>query len=184
MKPGFKLALDIGPIFVFFAAYFTADNIFVATGVFMVATLVAVIVYKVKEGKVPFNLILTAVIVTVFGGLTLALNDDRFIKMKPTMIYALFSAMLFGGLMTGRPFLKLVFESSFPPMEHDGWKALTLRWAWFFAFSAVLNEIIWRNFSEEFWVSFKLFGFMPLTIVFAMAQMPLMNRFAIEEEEA
>ncbi|MBI1180935.1 MAG: septation protein A [Alphaproteobacteria bacterium] len=182
MKPGLKLLLDLGPLVVFFGAYFSG-NIFIATGAFMAATVAAIAVYRLKTGHVPANQIITLVIVLLFGGLTLWLHDDRFIKMKPTMIYTLFAAILFSGFVTGRPLLKLVFESAFPPMEERGWRLLTLRWALFFAAMAVVNEVVWRSFSEQFWVSFKLFGFLPLTMLFAVAQLPLMNRYALEEAE-
>ncbi len=183
MSPGLKLLLDLGPLVVFFAAYFKG-NIFIATGAFMAATVGAIAFYWAKTRHVPMSQIITLVIVLVFGGLTLALDDPRFIKMKPTMIYALFSAILFGGLATGRSLLKVVFESAFPPLTERGWRILTLRWAVFFAVLAVLNEVIWRSFSEQFWVSFKLFGFLPLTMVFAMAQMGVMNRHALPRETA
>lgn len=177
MSAGLKLLLDIGPLVVFFAAYFKG-NIYVATGAFMAATVTAIAIYWFKVRHIPMSQIITLVIVLVFGGLTLALDDPRFIKMKPTMIYVLFAAILFGGLATGRSLLKVVFEAAFPPLTEAGWRILTLRWAIFFAVLAVLNEAIWRNFSEEFWVSFKLFGFLPLTMVFAMAQIGVMNRHA------
>jgi len=177
MSAGLKLLLDLGPLVVFFAAYFKG-NIYVATGAFMAATVTAIAIYWFKVRHIPMSQIITLVIVLVFGGLTLALDDPRFIKMKPTMIYVLFAAILFGGLATGRSLLKVVFEAAFPPLTEAGWRILTLRWAIFFAVLAVLNEAIWRNFSEEFWVSFKLFGFLPLTMVFAMAQIGVMNRHA------
>jgi intracellular septation protein len=183
MSPGLKLLLDLGPLVVFFAAYF-AGKIYVATGAFMIATVIAISIYWARTRHIPANQIITLVIVLLFGGLTLWLHDDRFIKMKPTMIYSLFALILFSGLVTGRPFLKVVLEAAFPPMTDRGWSLLTLRWACLFAFMAVLNEVIWRSFSEQFWVSFKLFGFLPLTILFAMAQVPLMNRYAIPQEPA
>lgn len=178
MSAGLKLLLDLGPLVVFFAAYFKG-NIYIATGAFMAATVAAIAIYWLKTRHIPMSQIITLVIVLVFGGLTLALDDPRFIKMKPTMIYVLFAAILFGGLAAGRSLLKVVFEAAFPPMDEAGWRILTMRWAIFFAVLAVLNEAIWRNFSEEFWVSFKLFGFLPLTMVFAMLQMGVMNRHAI-----
>ncbi len=183
MSAGMKLLLDLGPLVIFFAAYYLG-NIYVATGAFMAATVAAIGVYWTKTRHIPTSQIITLVIVLLFGGLTLALDDPRFIKMKPTMIYVLFAAILFGGLATGRSLLKVVFEAAFPPMTEQGWRVLTLRWAIFFAVLAVLNEAIWRNFSEEFWVNFKLFGFLPLTMVFAMSQMGVMNRHAVPQEPA
>ena len=189
MSAGLKLMLDVGPLVVFFASYYLGnklvgpdgkhEGIFIATGTFMAATVAAIGVYWFRTRHIPLSQVITLVIVLVFGGLTLALDDPRFIKMKPTMIYVLFSAILFGGLATGRSLLRVVFESAFPPLDEAGWRILTMRWAMFFAVLAVLNEAIWRNFSEEFWVSFKLFGFLPLTMVFAMLQMGVMNRHAL-----
>ena len=181
MSAGVKLLLDLGPLVVFFGAYFKG-NIYIATGAFMAATVAAIAIYWLKTRHIPMSQIITLVIVLVFGGLTLALDDPRFIKMKPTMIYVLFSAILFGGLATGRSLLKVVFESAFPPLTEAGWRILTIRWACFFAVLAVLNEVIWRSFSEEFWVSFKLFGFLPLTMVFAMVQIGVMNRHAAPQD--
>ena len=180
LTPGMRMALDLGPLLVFFTAYMAGD-LFVATGAFMAATLVAVVIYKVRAGKVPLNLIVIATVVSIFGGLTLWLNDDHFIKIRPTIVSLLFASVLFIGHVLGRPFLKIVFEAAFPPMEQEGWRRLNLRWAWFFVFMAVLNEVIWRNFSEEFWVSFGVFGEIPITIVFALAQFPLIQRYMIEE---
>ena len=182
MTPGLRTALDLGPLLVFFGAYMAAD-LFVATGAFMVATLTAVVIYKIKTGTVPLNLIVIATVVSIFGGLTLWLNDDHFIKIRPTIVSLLFASVLFIGHVLDRPFLKIVFEAAFPVMEEEGWRRLNLRWAWFFTFMAVLNEVIWRNFSEAFWVSFGVFGEIPITIAFALAQIPLVQRYMIEDDE-
>jgi intracellular septation protein len=182
VSAGLKLLLDLGPLVVFFAAYY-AGGIFVATGAFMAATALAIGAYWAKERHVPPGQIITLVIVLVFGGLTLLLDDPRFIKMKPTMIYLLFAAILLGGLASGRSLLRVVFESAFPPMQEAGWRLLTLRWGIFFVVLAALNEAVWRSFSEEVWVNFKLFGFLPLTMGFAVAQVGLMNRYALPAED-
>jgi intracellular septation protein len=124
----------------------------------------------------------TAVIVVVFGGLTLVLHDDTFIKMKPTIIYVLFGVILLGGLAFNKPLLAIVFDSVFDLTE-EGWRKLTLRWAIFFLALAVLNEIVWRTQSTDFWVSFKVFGVLPLTFIFAALQYPLLQKYATAKEE-
>jgi intracellular septation protein len=128
---------------------------------------------------VPIMAIVTAVIVLVFGTLTLVLHDETFIKIKPTIIYGLFAAILGGGLLFGRSFIAILFNQMFN-LTPQGWRILTMRWALFFLAMAVLNEIIWRTQSTDFWVSFKLFGAVPLTMIFAMTQMPLMKRYHLE----
>lgn len=180
--PLFKLATELGPLVIFFAAN-AKFNLFVATGAFMVAIVVAIVASYVVVRHVPLMAIVTAVIVLVFGGLTLVLHDETFIKIKPTIIYALFSLALFVGVMLGRSFIAILFDQVFN-LTPQGWRLLTIRWAIFFAAMAVLNEIIWRTQSTDFWVAFKAFGVVPLTAVFAMAQMPLVKRYQIEEASA
>lgn len=180
--PLFKLATELGPLLIFFAAN-AKFNLFVATGAFMVAIVAAVIASYVVVRHVPLMALVTAVIVLVFGGLTLVLHDETFIKIKPTIIYALFAATLFVGVLMGRSFIAILFDQVFN-LTPQGWRLLTIRWAVFFAFMAVLNEIIWRTQSTDFWVAFKAFGAVPLTAVFAMAQMPLVKRYQIEDASA
>ena len=127
----------------------------------------------------PIMPIVTAIIVLVFGGLTLFLQDDMFIKLKPTIIYVLFGGVLLGGLVFGKSLLGIVFDSMFHLTE-EGWRKLTLRWALFFLALAVLNEIVWRNASTNIWVDFKVFGVMPLTFLFAALQVPLLQKYAVE----
>lgn len=172
INPLLKLALEIGPLVLFFAVNARA-GIFYGTGVFMVAVLAALVASWIMTRHLPVMAIVSAVVVTVFGGLTLALQDELFIKLKPTIIYALFAVVLAGGLATGRSFLAVVFDQAFN-LTPEGWRKLTVRWAAFFAVMAVVNEIVWRTQSTDFWVSFKLFGFIPLTFVFAMAQYRLL----------
>jgi intracellular septation protein len=174
----FKLATELGPLLVFFVAN-AKFNLFVATGAFMVAIVAAMIASYVVVRHIPIMAIVTAVIVLVFGTLTLVLHDETFIKIKPTIIYGLFAAILGGGLLFGRSFIAILFNQMFN-LTPQGWRILTMRWALFFLAMAVLNEIIWRTQSTDFWVSFKLFGAVPLTMIFAMTQMPLMKRYHLE----
>jgi intracellular septation protein len=171
---GTKLMIELGPLLAFFVAWFLAD-IFWATGVLMAATLVSVLASKVLLGRVSPVVIATAALVLVFGSLTFWFGDAHFIKMKPTIINLLFAGVLLGGLLTGRPLLKLLFGEAFNLTE-EGWRKLTLRWMVFFVVMAVVNEIVWRNFSEGAWVNFKVFGILPLTLIFAMSQIGLIKR--------
>ena len=180
LNPGLKLALDIGPLVLFFAAN-AKFGIYVATGAFMVAILVALAVSYAMTRHLAVMPLVTALIVLIFGGLTLVLHDDLFIKLKPTIIYALFGATLVGGLAFGKPLLGMVFDSVFH-LREEGWRKLTWRWAIFFFVLALINEIVWRTQTTDFWVSFKLFGVVPLTFLFAALQVPLLNKYSIEKE--
>ena len=178
LNPLLKLVLDLGPLALFFFAN-TRYGIFAATATFMAAVVVALAVSYAMTGHLPIMPVVTAVIVVVFGGLTLILHDATFIKVKPTIIYALFGAVLLGGLFFNKPLLGVVFDSLFHLTE-EGWRKLTWRWALYFFVLAVLNEIVWRNFSTNVWVDFKVFGVTPLTFVFAALQAPLLKRYAVE----
>jgi len=181
MNPWLKLAVEMGPLILFFLAN-AKFGIFVATGIFMAAILVSLAVSWHLTRHVPAMMWVTTVLVLVFGGLTIYLNDERFIKIKPTLINGLFGGILAFGLATGRSYLKVVLEASFPPMAEPGWRLLTRNWMLFFFTMALVNEIVWRNFSTDFWVGFKAFGFLPLTFLFIFLQMPLIMRHQIEEE--
>ena len=176
--PVFKLATELGPLIVFFVAN-AKFNLFVATGAFMVAIVAAMIASYVVVRHVPIMAIVTAVIVLVFGTLTLVLHDETFIKVKPTIIYGLFAAILGGGLLFGRSFIAILFNQMFN-LTPKGWRILTMRWALFFLGMAVLNEVIWRTQSTDFWVAFKAFGAIPITMIFAMTQMPVIKRYHLE----
>jgi intracellular septation protein len=178
LNPLLKLVFDLGPLALFFFAN-SRYGIFAATATFMVAVLVALAASYAMTRHLPIMPVVTAVIVVVFGGLTLVLHDATFIKVKPTIIYALFGAVLLGGLFFNKPLLGVVFDSLFQ-LTQEGWRKLTWRWAIYFFVLAVLNEIVWRNFSTNVWVDFKVFGVTPLTFVFAALQTPLLKRYAVE----
>ena len=170
-----KLAIELGPLLVFFAGN-AWGGIFFGTAAFMAATLISLAVARFRYHKLPVMPLVSAVIVFVFGGLTLYLQDETFIKLKPTIVYSMFAVLLAAGLLLGKPLLALLFGPVFT-LTPEGWRKLTLRWAIFFVAMAITNEIVWRNFSTDAWVSFKAFGFLPLTILFALAQVPLMQRY-------
>jgi intracellular septation protein len=169
-----KLAIELGPLLVFFAGNAIA-GIYAGTAAFMVATVISLAVARVRYHKVPVMPLVSGVIVLVFGGLTLYLQNDTFIKLKPTIVYSMFAALLLGGLVMRKPVLELLFGPVFTLTE-EGWRKLTLRWTAFFIAMAIVNELVWRNFSTDAWVSFKAFGFLPLTLLFALAQVPLLQR--------
>ena len=199
MRPWIKLAIEAGPLVVFFVVngrdglpelrnlwlpeggtQMAEQGLFEATGAFMIATLVALVTGWVLERRLPVMPLVSGIFVVFFGGLTLVLADETFIKLKPTLVNTLFAVILFGGLLTGRSLLKHLFGSAVQ-LTDIGWRKLTLRWAVFFVVLAVLNEVVWRNFTTDFWVSFKLFGIMPLTFLFAASQTPLFLREQIED---
>ena len=181
LNPTLKLVLDIGPLILFFAAN-AKFGIYAATGSFMVAVLVALAVSYVLTRHVAVMPVVTAVIVLVFGGLTLVLHDELFIKLKPTIIYVLFAGALFFGLFFNKPLLGMLFDSVFDLTE-EGWRKLTWRWALFFFFLAVVNEVVWRTQTTDFWVNFKLFGVVPLTFIFGALQYPLLMKHSIEKKD-
>ena len=195
LNPGLKLALELGPLAVFFLGNAYGDalaqafvplaalggRLFVGTALFIVATILALAVSFSLTRRLPIMPFVSAVVVLVFGGLSIWLQNEEFIKIKPTIIYVLFGGTLLGGLLFGRSLLGYVFDSAFR-LDDEGWRKLTLRWAIFFLALAVLNEIVWRAFSTDVWVSFKAFGFIPLTILFTLTQLPLIQRHSLPEE--
>jgi len=170
-----KLLVEVGPLLVFFIVN-ARTNIFWGTGSFMVATAVSLVASRMLFGRIAVMPLVSGACVLVFGGLTLLLQDDHFIKVKPTIVNGLFAGALFFGLYAGYPLLRIVFGEVFN-LTDEGWRKLTLRWACFFTFLAVLNEIVWRSFSTDTWVSFKVFGIMPLTMAFAIAQIGLLRQY-------
>ncbi|CDP53833.1 septation protein A [Paradevosia shaoguanensis] len=176
-----KLALELGPLVVFFVANARAD-IFAATAWFMGAMAVSLLLSWLLLRKIAVMPLVTGVVVLVFGGLTLWLQDDTFIKMKPTITNSLFAVVLLGGLLFKQSLLKYVFGEVYK-LKPEGWTIMTLRWGLFFVVMAVLNELIWRNFSTDLWVSFKVWATMPITVVFTMFQLPLLQKYALEPEQ-
>ncbi len=179
VSPFLRLALEMGPLLIFFVTN-GQFGIMPATAAFMVATPIAVLLSYRLEKRIPVMPLVGCGFVMLFGGLTLWLDDEFFIKVKPTIVNLLFSAVLFVGLALKRPYLKLLMGAVLH-LDNEGWHKLGLRWAVFFIVLAVLNEVVWRNFSTEFWAGFKLFGLMPLTMAFAVAQVPLITAHQIEE---
>ena len=175
-----KPVVDYVPLAVFLIFYWQAD-LFAATAALMVAATCGVILSYALERKVPTMPLVTAGLVLVFGGLTLLLDDERFIKIKPTIVQGLFAAVMFGGLMLNRPVLKPLFGHAWQ-LRDEGWRKLTFRFGLFFAAAGGLNELVWRTQSTDVWVNFKVFGLMGLTFIFIMTQVPLIQRYHIPEE--
>lgn len=183
VSPGMRLALDLGPLMLFFGTYYLSEqNLYTATALFIPATLAALGVSYFLEKRISPMPVITAVVVVIFGGLTLALDSKLFIMMKPTIVNGIFATILFAGLMTGRPLLKALLGEVYK-MEDDAWRVLTFRWGLFFVFLAILNEVIRLNFSEAFWVNFKVWGVLPITLLFVGSQMPFILKHHQEEPE-
>jgi intracellular septation protein len=195
--PGLKMALELGPLLVFFFGNLRGEwlvgkfpalsaiggPLLIATALFMVATVISLIISKIVFKHLPVMPFVSGIVVLVFGSLSIWLQDETFIKMKPTIVNTLFGVLLLGGLFFGKSLLGYVFNSAFQ-LDAEGWKKLTLRWGIFFFFLAVLNEVVWRNFSDEAWVNFKVWGTMPITILFTLSQMPLIMRHTVQDTAA
>ena len=195
ISPLLKMVLELGPLVVFFfansrgewlATQFPAltelgGPIFIATGLFMAATAIALTVSWLLTRTLPMMPLISGVVVLIFGALTLYLQNDTFIKMKPTIVNTLFGVILLGGLAFGKPLLGYVFNAAFK-LTDEGWRKLTLRWGLFFLFLAIVNEIVWRSFSTDTWVAFKVWGIMPITLAFTFSQMPLIMRHSLDEK--
>jgi intracellular septation protein len=195
VNPALKLVLELGPLMVFFFANARGEwlvqkfpalaelggPIFIATGLFMAATAIALAVSWLLTRTLPMMPLVSGVVVLIFGALTLYLQNDIFIKMKPTIVNTLFGGILLGGLLFGKSLLGYVFNSAFS-LDAEGWKKLTFRWGLFFFVLAALNEVVWRNFSTDFWVAFKVWATMPITILFTISQMPLILRHSLDNK--
>ena len=179
MKSIYKLLIDIGPLAIFFIFY-TRSGLQEAILPLMIATVIAVIISYVLERKIPIMATMGAGIVLIFGGLTIYFNDEIFIKMKPTIINGVFAIILYGGVLLKKPLLKYLLGAALK-LEEEGWRILTQRWIAFFIALAVLNEIVWRTQTTDFWVNFKVFGILPITFIFTMTQFPLIKKYQVEE---
>ena len=179
MNPFVRLFVDVGPLAAFFVAYAQA-GIMTATAAFMVATVIALAIGYLLERRVARMPLVSGVVVMLFGGLTLVLEDETFIKLKPTIVYLLFAGTLAGGLAAGRYLLRSLLEVAFR-LNDEGWRRLSVRWTFFFLAMAALNEAVWRTLSTDAWVTLKVFGFLPLTLLFAAAQIPLIRRTMVRE---
>ena len=190
LNPAVKLALELGPLVLFFFGNAYSDRlgvpesqrIFAATGIFIAATAVALAVHFFLVRRLPIMPLVSGAIVLVFGGLTLFLQDELFIKLKPTIVNTMFGLILLGGYYWRKPILAVVLDSVLDLTE-EGWRKLTLRWSLFFFVLAILNEVVWRTQTTDLWVKFKVFGIMPLTVAFALAQTPLIMRHEAKREQ-
>jgi intracellular septation protein len=181
---GLKLLIDLGPLVVYLAAWWLTKDVVRATAIFMGATFVAIAASWVKTRRISPMLLFSGVMVAVFGGLTVWLHDATFIKMKPTVYYLMVAGILGFGLYTDRPTLKLVLGQAYPGLTDLGWAKLTRNWAIFFVAMAVANELVWRSTSMEFWLGYKLWGALPATILFAIANVPMLMRHGLNSETA
>ena len=181
-RPLVKFAADFGPLLIFFTIYFNNENdLKVAIPPFIVATLIALMVVYFLEKRIPMVPLVSGILITFFGGLTLYFDNKIFFYMKPTIINILFAAVLFfGRYFTQKPLLKKIFQNAFE-LEDEGWKKLNYRWISFFLFMSMLNEIVWRTQSEVFWVNFKVWGLLPISFIFAASQFPLINKYKFEK---
>ena len=181
-RPLIKFASDFGPLLIFFIVYFkTENNLKVAIPPFIIATIIALIVVYFLEKKIPMVPLTSCVLITLFGGLTLYFDNKIFFYMKPTIINIIFAVVLFfGKYFTKKPLLKTFFQNALN-LEDEGWKKLNNRWISFFIFVAFLNEIVWRTQSEAFWVNFKVWGLLPISFIFAVSQVPLINKYKLKQ---
>ena len=181
-KPLIKLVTDFGPLLIFFIIYFNNENdLKLAIPPFIIATLIALMVIYFLEKRIPMMPLVSGILITFFGGLTLYFDNKIFFYMKPTIINLLFAAVLFfGKYFTQKPLLKIFFQNAFN-LKDEGWKKLSYRWIIFFIFMAILNEIVWRTQSEVFWVNFKVWGLIPISFIFAASLYPLINKYKLKK---
>lgn len=181
---GAKLAIDLGPLLVFFGVNFATDDVIMATGAFMVAIIASMLISRAKFGHISPLLWFSGVMVLVLGGITIWLHDETFIKIKPTIYYAVVAALLLFGLATKRNLLKAVLGTAYPGLSERGWMLLSRNWAIFFLVMAAVNEAVWRNSSTDFWIGFKIWGFLPATFIFALANAPMLMRHGLQLDKA
>ena len=181
-RPFVKFITDFGPLLIFFIYYYKNDkDLAVAIPPFIVATIISLILIYLLEKRIPIIPLLSGILITLFGGLTLYFDNKIFFYHKPTIINLLFAGVLFfGKFFSEKPLLKIFFQNTLN-LEDEGWKKLNYRWICFFIFVAILNEIVWRTQSEAFWVNFKVWGLLPITFIFTAFQIPLINKYKIEE---
>ena len=189
VDPLLRMAIDFGPLIVFFVINFAVGGaqiarVLAATAAFMAATAIAMGISHWKTGHISPMLWMSGALVLVFGSLTLYFHDETFIKIKPTIIYAMVASVLIFGLVTGRPLLQALLETAYPGLTAAGWRRLTINWAIFFIVQAALNEVVWRNFSWNIWVAYKLWGVIPMTLLFAFANIPMLLRHGMIIEGA
>ncbi len=181
-RPGIKFLTDFGPLLVFFIIYFKNDqNLKIAIPPFVITTLIALAIVYFLEKKIPMVPLVSGILITLFGGLTLYFDNKIFFYMKPTIINILFAGVLFfGKYFTEKPLLKIFFQNSLQ-LEDEGWKKLNYRWIYFFLFVALLNEFVWRTQTEAFWVNFKVWGLLPISFIFIATQIPLINKYKLKQ---
>tara|TARA_B100000029_G_scaffold484809_1_gene537431 strand:- start:615 stop:1166 length:552 start_codon:yes stop_codon:yes gene_type:complete len=181
-RPGIKFLTDFGPLLVFFIVYFKNDqNLKIAIPPFVITTLIALAIVYFLEKKIPMVPLVSGILITLFGGLTLYFDNKIFFYMKPTIINILFAGVLFfGKYFTEKPLLKIFFQNSLQ-LEDEGWKKLNYRWIYFFLFVALLNEFVWRTQTEAFWVNFKVWGLLPISFIFIATQIPLINKYKLKQ---
>ena len=179
MKSIFKLLTDVGPLAVFFIFY-TRSDLKSAILPFMIATIIAVLISYIIEKKIPIMPTVGAAIILIFGGLTIYFDNETFFKMKPTIINLLFAGILYGGVIFNKLLLQYLLGAALK-LKEEGWRILTIRWIYFFIALAILNEIIWRTQSTDIWVNFKVFGILPITFIFTLAQFTIIKKYQIED---
>ena len=179
-KSFLKFITDFGPLLIFFTIYYNSDNnLSAAIPPLIISTLIAVAIMYFVEKKIPYVPLIGAVVISLFGGLTLYFNNPIFIYMKPTIVNLIFAAiLLISNLHFNKNYLKLFLKTAFQ-LNDEGWKKLNFRWAYFFIFLAILNEVVWRTQPETTWVNFKVWGMLPITIIFTAMQLPLINKYKL-----
>jgi intracellular septation protein len=179
-KSFLKFVTDFGPLLIFFTIYYkSGNNLSAAIPPLIISTLIAVAIMYLIEKKIPYVPLIGAVVISLFGGLTLYFNNPIFIYMKPTIVNLIFAAiLLISNLYFNKNYLKLFLQTAFQ-LNDEGWKKLNLRWAYFFIFLAILNEVVWRTQPETTWVNFKVWGMLPITIIFTAMQLPLINKYKL-----